>query len=123
LLWQADIVVSTALHEFFGAAVVEACYCGCFPVLPNRLSYPELIPETHHKDCLYDNYEGLLKRLHQAIFHVEEKRQFSLQAEMARFDWRRMAPCYDRLLGRVAADSVGVRSVGRGEDQLRRLPE
>ena len=34
LLWKADIVVSTAIHEFFGTAVVVACYCGCFPVLP-----------------------------------------------------------------------------------------
>ncbi len=45
LLQQADIVVSTALHEFFGAATVEACYCGCFPILPRRLAYPELHPK------------------------------------------------------------------------------
>ncbi len=42
LLQQGDIVVSTALHEFFGIAIVEAVGAGCYPVLPNRLSYPEL---------------------------------------------------------------------------------
>jgi glycosyltransferase involved in cell wall biosynthesis len=98
LLWQADIVVSTALHEFFGAAVVEACYCGCFAVLPNRLSYPELIPEAIHSDCLYDDFDGLLDRLRQALLHVSETRGFSLQAHMAQFDWMPMAPRYDQLL-------------------------
>ena len=30
LLWQADVVVSTALHEFFGISVVEAMLNGSF---------------------------------------------------------------------------------------------
>ncbi len=38
-LWQADIVVSTAIQEFFGISVIEAMYCGCVPILPRRLSY------------------------------------------------------------------------------------
>ena len=44
LLWSADVVLSTAMHEFFGVSVVEAIYCGARPVLPRRLSYPELLP-------------------------------------------------------------------------------
>ncbi len=45
-LTQADWVLSTAQHEFFGIAVVEALLVGCLPWLPNRLSYPELLPES-----------------------------------------------------------------------------
>jgi glycosyltransferase involved in cell wall biosynthesis len=102
LLWQADIVASTAIHEFFGAAVVEACYCGCFPVLPRRLSYPELIPRELHAACLYDEFEGLLARLRHAILDVEQVRCRSLQVHMARYDWQQMAPEYDTRLAEVS---------------------
>lgn len=102
LLWQADILVSTALHDFFGAAVVEACYCGCFPILPRRLSYPELIPALHHDACLYDDFDGLLARLRWAIGHMREVRRFSLQQEMNRFDWHQIGLRYDRLLEETA---------------------
>jgi glycosyltransferase involved in cell wall biosynthesis len=103
LLWQADIVVSTALHEFFGTAVVEACYCGCFPILPRRLSYPELLPAQHHAACLYDDFEGLLSRLRWALSHVDEVRRVSLAQAMAQFDWGVMAGRYDDLLEGVSA--------------------
>lgn len=42
LLSQGDIVISTALHEFYGIAIIEAVRAGCLPILPDRLSYPEL---------------------------------------------------------------------------------
>ena len=43
-LAACDWVLSTAVHEFFGVAVVEALLAGCLPWLPDRLSYPELLP-------------------------------------------------------------------------------
>lgn len=47
MLASCDWVLSTAAHEFFGMAVVEALWMGCLPWLPDRLSYPELIPERY----------------------------------------------------------------------------
>jgi len=44
-LCECDWVLSTAIHEFFGIAVVEALLAGCLPWLPARLSYPELLPD------------------------------------------------------------------------------
>lgn len=41
-LREADIVVSTADHEFFGLAIAEAVSAGCVPVLPDALAYPEV---------------------------------------------------------------------------------
>jgi glycosyltransferase involved in cell wall biosynthesis len=45
-LASCDWVLSTARHEFFGIAVVEAMLAGCLPWLPDRLSYPELLPDA-----------------------------------------------------------------------------
>jgi glycosyltransferase involved in cell wall biosynthesis len=112
LLWQADVVVSTALHEFFGAAIVEACYCGCFPILPRRLSYPELIPEECHATCLYNDFDGLLTRLRHAIHHAGEVSSISLQQHVARFDWLQMAARYDERLERVVVQKQARGSAG-----------
>jgi glycosyltransferase involved in cell wall biosynthesis len=47
LLWQCDVVVSTAAHEFFGISVVEAALAGCRPLVPDGLAYPEVIPARY----------------------------------------------------------------------------
>jgi glycosyltransferase involved in cell wall biosynthesis len=100
LLRQSNLVVSTAIHEFFGIAVVEAIYSGCFPVLPRRLTYPEIIPPSHHEDCLYEDFEGLLTRLRWALTHPQEARAVAaeLRPAVARFDWAHVAPRYDAVL-------------------------
>jgi glycosyltransferase involved in cell wall biosynthesis len=104
LLWQADVVVSTALHEFFGISIVEAMYCGCLPVLPRRLAYPEVLPASHHEACLYDEFEGLLDRLRRALTRPGEARQAArgLREAVACYDWSAMAPQYDALLAGLA---------------------
>jgi glycosyltransferase involved in cell wall biosynthesis len=97
LLTQADVVVSTAIHEFFGVAVIEAIHCGCFPVLPRGLSYPEIIPSHHHDRCLYDDFEGLLSRLRWALANPARARRAAgeLRLGLARYDWAQVAPRYD----------------------------
>jgi glycosyltransferase involved in cell wall biosynthesis len=100
LLRQADVVVSTALHEFFGVAIVEAIYCGCFPVLPRRLAYPELVPPQYHDACLYQDFEDLLAHLHWVLVHPDQARALAaeLRPTVARFDWAEMGPRYDEAL-------------------------
>lgn len=62
LLKQGDVVISTANHEFYGMSVIEAVRAGCRPLLPKRLSYPELFPaEFLYKSSsdLYQKIRGL----------------------------------------------------------------
>ncbi len=96
LLWSADIVLSTAIHEFFGVGIAEALYCGASPVLPRRLSYPELLPVAAHERCLYDDFEGLISQLRAALVQPHALPQLASHA--ATFDWSVQAPVYDDLL-------------------------
>ena len=43
VLSTADVFVSTAEHEFFGISAAEAIEAGAYPLLPERLAYPELV--------------------------------------------------------------------------------
>jgi len=63
LVSSCDVVVSTAIQENFGIAVVEAMMLGCQPLLPNRLSYPELLPIEFHDECLYESDKDFTEQL------------------------------------------------------------
>ncbi|HIG10031.1 MAG TPA: DUF3524 domain-containing protein [Planctomycetes bacterium] len=75
LLESADVVVSTARHEFFGISVLEAMAAGATPLLPDRLSYPELVgPEASH-EALYADEADLCARLRRLAAAPELARQ------------------------------------------------
>lgn len=45
--------------HFYYVFRLEAAYLGCFPLVPNKLVYPEIYP----KECVYDTEEELFKIL------------------------------------------------------------
>lgn len=52
LLRNADVALSTALHDFQGLAVLEAVAAGCTPCMPDRLAYREFIgAEFRYNSC------------------------------------------------------------------------
>jgi hypothetical protein len=59
LLSYSKVCVSFALQENYGIALIEATLSGCFPIVPNRLVYPELYPQT----CLYKDFESCVEQV------------------------------------------------------------
>ena len=62
-LTESDIFVSTAIHEFFGITAVESVMCGCFPLLPERLAYPEVFELTQYPERSCHFFDGTAQQL------------------------------------------------------------
>ena len=99
-LKKGSIVISCSTQENFGISVVEAVRFGCMPLLPDRLSYPEIIPEVFHSTVLYRTKENLIQKIEDILKQPEKyvplRKQLSDQME--KFSWRRIIKAYDDIL-------------------------
>jgi glycosyltransferase involved in cell wall biosynthesis len=104
-LKQGALVVSTATQENFGISIVEAVRHGCLPLVPKRLSYPEIIPEPWHADFLYHNQQDLIAKL--SHFLKSDQAAYAPQRQclsraMGIYAWENLIPDYDRELEHLA---------------------
>jgi glycosyltransferase involved in cell wall biosynthesis len=105
LLRRCDIVLSTALHDFQGLAILEAVQAGCLPVVPARLAYPELLPAT----CCYGSHiqspekesEALASHLAQ-LAQLHARRSLPAAPDISALSWANMASDYRDLLHSIA---------------------
>lgn len=102
-LMKGSIVVSTAKQENFGISVIEAIRYACIPLLPHRLSYPEILPKAFHGDFLYGDHEDLVEKL---CYFISDPSQFNeklrnLSSAMGCFAWERVIDQYDKILEKL----------------------
>jgi len=94
LLHNGDIVASTAKHEFYGIAVIEAVRAGCYPLLPAGLAYPELFgPEYLYGE---GEFPSRLKSLLQKRTTLDNSQA---RAMTERFSWAALKAGYMEWFG------------------------
>lgn len=105
VLSRAQIAVSTARHEFFGVAMLEATHAGAEPLVPDRLAYPEVFPSEYR----YANVQELVERLaHKCRAWVKgaplrgDRRGISEP-----YRARNLVPRYEGLFDRVIEGAIG----------------
>jgi glycosyltransferase involved in cell wall biosynthesis len=116
-LRAADVVVSTARHEFFGIAVVEAIAAGAFPLLPKRLAYPEVIARFARPaldDGLYDGtVDHLVDRMAELCVRHERGALWQGDADrgresVAQYAWTEAAAALDARVEAIAELRRGI---------------
>lgn len=101
MLSLADLLPVTSHQDFFGISVVEAVCGGVMPVLPRRLSYPEVVGDEG--PLWYDDDDGLYEILLDIILHWQDRREDIkesvplLENRMRRYDWSRRIEEYDEM--------------------------
>ena len=87
-------------------SVVEAVRFGCLPLLPNRLVYPDIIPEEFHSKVLFANHQDLIEKLATGLRANAQDGDLRLRlsAAMAQFAWERCIESYDVMLDELVAD-------------------
>lgn len=102
-LEKGSVAVSCAIQENFGISIVEAVRRGCLPLLPDRLSYPEIIPEQFHSQVIYRSENELKEKLEKLLLKSEEYMAVRKRLSMAmeKFSWENQVKQYDDILERV----------------------
>ncbi|NNM11839.1 MAG: DUF3524 domain-containing protein [Pseudomonadales bacterium] len=106
LLMQCDVVISTALHDFQGLAILEACAAGCLPLLPNRLVYPEQF-DAKWLYSWHDDPARNALAMCERLFDIERQwRDGCEPPQLQQFTWRTLHARYAAKLEAVSGCSL-----------------
>ena len=102
-LLDADVIVSTANHEFFGLSILEAIAAGVYPLVPNRLSYPEILGPGGNEGAENFFYDGTVRDLAHKLNNLSAQIQtdklwpvaINPQRLTERFKWSNVVSQYD----------------------------
>ena len=97
LLTQADVVLSTALHDYQGVAVLEAVAAGAIPLVPNRLAYPYLFDEPFRYASSENETAALVDKL--AVYsQLKAQKNLPPAPNVTSLSWSQQKPHYEKAM-------------------------
>lgn len=109
LLHESHLVLSTALHDFQGLAVMDGVAAGALPLVPNRQAYPELFAPTF---CYISDLENPAREAdamaqalyqHWLAFHAGN---LPSAPGLEALSWPQLLPRYQQLFAQLIADGL-----------------
>lgn len=95
-LQASHLVLSTALHDFQGVAVLEAVSAGCEPLVPDRLAYKELFAEHYRYASQLEAENAAAALTRRALFWLNHQ-QLNVPS-VKHLAWQTLAQKYRDLL-------------------------
>ena len=102
-LQKADIIPITSYHDFQGLSLLEAMAVGTIPVVPNRMVYPDHIPEEYRNKLIYHSEDQLLEKT-SLLLNMKDKQavRMAVSEKGNSYAWEKVMPmyeaCYDGLM-------------------------
>jgi len=97
-LKMSNIVPVTSHQDFFGISIVEAVSSGCYPILPKRLTYPDLFDYKKNNFLFYNSDLELKDKLVSVIKNIKDYtstiKEIS-QETFDKFNWKNISKKYD----------------------------
>ncbi|WDE10598.1 tRNA-queuosine alpha-mannosyltransferase domain-containing protein [Thalassomonas haliotis] len=97
LLQNSDVVLSTALHDFQGIAILEGVAAGCVPVVPDRLAYPELFARQFCYPDRGNEVDNLARRLTE-LARLKAHQDLPPAPSVEQFFWSGQKNAYRQLI-------------------------
>jgi glycosyltransferase involved in cell wall biosynthesis len=101
ILSESDLLLVTSNHDFFGISIIEAISFGVFPLLPNRLAYPEHIPNELKKYCFYNNNEDVLIKLKEILNNKPTNYENLLSNHIQKYELNKVINDYDNFFNTI----------------------
>ena len=96
---KSDIIPVTSIQDFFGISIVEAVANKNIPILPNRLSYPEIFDYKNNSNLFYEKESDFKKKLKKVIrdYKGYNKQIDNLSSDLIeKYDWEHIVNKYDQ---------------------------